>query len=207
MTAQACLELLRKIKDVSFATVDENGQPKNRIIDVMLVDAKRLYFCTARGKDFYRELMENGNVAIAGLDKETWQMARLSGKAVRLADQKDWIDRIFRENPSMNDVYPGESRYILEAFCIEEGLLEWFDLGSSPINREYFPLGGAAADDGGFVITDGCIGCGACKQACPQQCIEAGTPYKIDQTHCLHCGQCAEHCPTGSIVRRGHHGG
>ena len=29
----------------------------------------------------------------------------------------------------MKGVYPGESRYILEPFCIEEGEAEFFDLG------------------------------------------------------------------------------
>ncbi len=70
-----------------------------------------------------------------------FQMVRLSGKAKRLADQKKWIDRIFEENPSMNGVYPGESRYILEPFCVENGEIEFFDLGLKPIDREYFAMG------------------------------------------------------------------
>lgn len=48
--------MLREIKDVAFATVDEDGEPQVRIIDVMLVDDDKLYFCTARGKDFYSQL-------------------------------------------------------------------------------------------------------------------------------------------------------
>ena len=46
----------------------------------------------------------------------------------------------------MNDVYPGESRYILEAFCIAEGEVEFFDLGKSPIYRETFTLGSDSHD-------------------------------------------------------------
>ena len=45
MNAQKCLEILRKIKDVSFATVDEKGLPQVRIIDVMIVEDEKLYFC------------------------------------------------------------------------------------------------------------------------------------------------------------------
>ena len=59
-------------------------------------------------------------------------MIRLTGRAKKLAEQKKWIDRIFNENPSMKAVYPNESRMILEAFCIEEGELEFFDLGKEP---------------------------------------------------------------------------
>lgn len=53
MNIKECLNILREIKDISFATVDENNHPQVRIIDVMLVENEKLYFCTARGKDFY----------------------------------------------------------------------------------------------------------------------------------------------------------
>ncbi|MGN8690200.1 hypothetical protein ACTND8_09880 [Atopobiaceae bacterium HCP3S3_F7] len=36
MDAQDCLQTLRKIKDVSFATVNQEGHPQIRIIDVLL---------------------------------------------------------------------------------------------------------------------------------------------------------------------------
>lgn len=109
MNAQDCLQILRDVKDVTFATADEKGRPKARIIDVMLVEPGRLYFCTARGKDFYQELMANGYVAVTGMNRE-FQMVRLEGKSVKLPEQKKWIDQIFEENPVMNDVYPGDSR-------------------------------------------------------------------------------------------------
>ena len=47
----------------------------------------------------------------------------------------------------MNGVYPGESRYILEPFCISKGELEFFDLGKSPIYRESFVFGWEEASD------------------------------------------------------------
>ena len=48
MTARECFQILREIKDAAFATTDEEGRPHNRIIDVMLVEEEKLYFCTAR---------------------------------------------------------------------------------------------------------------------------------------------------------------
>lgn len=202
MTARECLQILREIKDVAFATVDEKGLPHVRIIDVMLVEEEKLYFCTARGKDFYRQLTETQRTEITGLNRE-YQMVRISGTVNRLTDQKKWIDRIFEANPSMNDVYPGESRYILEPFCMEEGQIEFFDLGKSPIYRESFAIGGAEVPQKGFEITDVCIGCGKCKEICPQQCILEGEPFAISQEHCLHCGSCYENCPVQAIQRRG----
>jgi uncharacterized pyridoxamine 5'-phosphate oxidase family protein/Pyruvate/2-oxoacid:ferredoxin oxidoreductase delta subunit len=201
MDAQNCLQMLREIKDVSFATVDEAGLPHNRIIDVMIVEENRLVFCTARGKDFYRQLTANPHVAICGMNKN-WQMVRLSGTARKLDDQKQWIDRIFDENPSMNDVYPGDSRYILDPFAIESGSMEFFDLGTNPIHRESFSFGQDSTVEKGFLITDDCIGCETCQQNCPQQCIDEGEPFAIRQDSCLHCGLCFENCPVQAIVRR-----
>lgn len=197
MNAQECLKILREIKDVSFATVDAKGQPQIRIIDIMLTENEKIYFCTSRGKDFYRQLMGNGQVAITGMNK-AYQMVRVNGKAYKLKEQKKWIDRIFEENPSMNDVYPGESRYILEPFCIEEGNVEFFDLGVTPINRESFTLGGAKEVQKGFIIKDTCIQCGKCETICPQKCIKN---FVIDQSHCLHCGLCEEECPVGAVEK------
>lgn len=80
MNAQKCLEMLRGIKDCAFATVDANGAPQVRIIDVMLVEDGALYFCTARGKDFYSQLTHDGRVAVTCLNRD-WQMVRLTGCA------------------------------------------------------------------------------------------------------------------------------
>ena len=45
MNVQRCLEILREIKDVAFATVDEKGLPQIRIIDVMLVENQKQSGC------------------------------------------------------------------------------------------------------------------------------------------------------------------
>lgn len=87
MNAQGCLRILRDVKDVAFATVDEKGLPQIRIIDVMLMENEKIYFCTARGKDFYAQLMRDNYIAITAVNKD-FQMVRLSGTVEKLTEQK-----------------------------------------------------------------------------------------------------------------------
>ena len=164
----------------------------------MLAEDDGMYIVTSKGKPFYKQLVETGEIALAAMCPDC-QSLKFTGR-LRVAD-KAWVDKVFEQNPGMNEVYPGESRYILDAFHIYQGHGEWFDLLHYPISRETFAYGGDEEEHNGFEITDSCIGCGACAQACPQQCIVPGSPYQIHWEHCLQCGRCVEHCPAGAIRR------
>jgi len=50
------------------------------------------------------------------------------------------------------------------------------------------------------VIEENCIGCGACIDACPQDCIELEMPSPVHiGEECVYCGKCLEACPFESI--------
>ncbi len=52
-----------------------------------------------------------------------------------------------------------------------------------------------------YKITDACLSCGACAEACPMSAIAEGdTQYVIDADACIGCGACADTCPVGAIV-------
>lgn len=211
MQAADYLKILRdEIHSAVFATIDENGLPDARVIDIMLADSGSLYFITAKGKEFYRQLMEQKFAAISGM---TDGKSSLDKKAISVRGKirnigKEKLGEVFAENPYMNEIYPSiESRNALEVFQMYEGRGEYFDLSVKPIYRVTFYLGGkndTHVDTHGFYITESCDQCGKCLPECPQSCIDiTDGKVSIHQSHCLHCGRCYEICPRKAILKGG----
>lgn len=203
MDLQTCLNKMKLVGVLAFATVDSEGAPQIRNISAIHYEPEALYFFTARGKNFSKELTEDGRVQILCYTKYK-EMIRLSGRAYAVShkEQKKWQDIIFQEQPYLSNVYPGDTKDIGIIFCIDKGEVEYFNLGVNPIFREIYSLGNATIKEKGYYITDRCISCGKCKTKCPQNCIKEGNPYNIMQNHCLHCGACFEICPVHAVERR-----
>lgn len=204
MDAETCINKLRLVGTLSFATVDRNGKPQIRCVSAIHYENNAMYFFTAKGKNFCRELLENNSVQVLAHTKFN-EMIRLSGKAVPAPDneQEKWIDIIFSEQPYLSNVYPDNTRKIGIVFCVKNAEIEYFNLGVNPIFRELYTIGNEKISFKGYKISENCIGCGACEKVCPQRCIEKDIPYKIRQNNCLHCGACYEKCPVKAIERLG----
>jgi len=203
--AKTCLQKLQYVGVLAFATVDEHGAPQIRNISAIHYEPEAMYFFTAKGKDFCRQLLTDGRVQILGYTKYK-EMIRLSAHAKPACEteQQKWIDTIFEEQPYLSNVYPGDTRKLAGiVFEITDAEIEYFHLGVNPIFRESYTIGSGIVKEKGYQITDACIGCGSCTEHCPQRCIEAGTPYQIQQEHCLHCGNCHTVCPVQAVEKRG----
>ena len=205
------LKILKdEIHSAVFATIDENGLPDARVIDIMLVDSDSLYFITAKGKKFYRQLMEQRYVAISGMTGGERSLEKIAvsvrGKIRNIGNDK--LEEVFAENPYMKEIYSSmESRSALEVFQMYEGQGEFFDLSVKPIFRDTFHLGenhDTHTNAYGFYVMENCNQCGKCVSECPQSCIDVTKgKVSINQAHCLHCGRCYEICQKKAILKRG----
>lgn len=202
MDAKTCIAKLSYVGVLNVATVDRNGLPQVRCISAAHFEEKSFWFLTARGKEFYYQLMDDGNVQIMVYTRFK-EMIRVSGMAVRLPDdkQEECREIIWQEQPYMENVYPNGTREILEAFEMKDFQIEYFNLGTHPIDRFYYTVGDVKPIVKGYRISDNCIQCGTCEAGCPQGAIRAGAPFEIDQDHCLQCGRCFENCPVQAIER------
>ncbi len=193
---QRAFTLLREVKSVSVATMHDNS-PEVRIADVMMAEEDGLYFITARGKPYYKQLKEHNRIAVCAMDKN-YVTVRITGN-IQFCDDEKVIDKIFKNNPILETLYPGDKKDILEAFHLYRGKGEIFDLSTEPPKRERFAFGDETVNPPGFVINNKCTACGTCLDACPVSVISEGDLYSIDGSHCLECGRCAEVCPEDAI--------
>ncbi|WP_372753890.1 4Fe-4S binding protein [Labilibaculum sp.] len=204
METETYLKILREeIHSVVMATTDEKGLPVTRVIDIMLQDDKGIYFLTAKGKAFYRQLMNKSYVSLSGMTSGTNSMSK---KAISIAGSvrnigSDKREEIFKKNPYMATIYTSfESRTALNVFCLYKGQGEFFDLSTKPITRKSFAWGGKEIQTYGYRINEDCNACGLCLEKCPQNCIRTDEPYEIIQENCLHCGNCMEICPQQAVL-------
>ena len=203
MDAQTCLKKLGLVQVLNFATVDEDGAPQVRNISAIHYEPNALYFFTARGKEFCKQLLRDGRVQVSAYTRFK-ESIRLTGKAVPVPndEQIKWRDKIFEEQPYLENVYPNETKNIGIIFVIKGFSIEYFNLGVNPIFREVYEVG-AEAKPKGFLVGEDCIGCETCVSVFPQRAIDMqdGKAF-IRQQNCLHCGNCFENCPVQAITRR-----
>lgn len=193
--------LVESIHSATVATIGADGHPQTCIIDMMLWDDRGVYFLTAKGKDFYRRLTQQGYISLSAVKDKV--SVSLRGRIECIGTEK--LDEIFEKNTYMQSIYPEGTRSALEVFRLYEAEGEYFDISDpAHILRDSFAIGGLKKPQDGYFVKKRCDGCAACLKVCPQRCIDAGSvPFVIDQNRCIRCGLCAIACEKHAIEIRG----
>lgn len=82
------------------------------VIDMMLWDDRGVYFLTAKGKEFYRQIMEQQFIAVSATKGKA--SVSLRGKVKNIGSER--LDEIFEKNVYMKEIYPDDTRTTLEVF-------------------------------------------------------------------------------------------
>ena len=109
-TVQYLKIICEEIHSVVVATLDREGHPVTRVIDMMLHDDSSLYFLTAKGKEFYRQLMDQKYLSLSGMSGGEGSMSK---KAVSVHGNVRNITLTCPRSPSQEELFPWvrRSRY------------------------------------------------------------------------------------------------
>jgi uncharacterized pyridoxamine 5'-phosphate oxidase family protein/NAD-dependent dihydropyrimidine dehydrogenase PreA subunit len=221
MTIKEIYEYFDKIGCLTFATI--NGEyPETRIAHFVAFDDDGLYFMTSRTKPFYKQLTLTGKVSACGMSSKT-AVAKdendmpifEAGYTIRVGGDIKEIDlETIREKSKKDKDFEfclkDIARYpSMTTLCLCRGSGEIFDFDFEKSSRDHklerirFSFGGFEIIPSGLTITDDCIACGSCMDACSFDAVEEGTPYRIIGNRCDECGNCFHVCPVGAVVSKG----
>lgn len=134
--------IVEEIHSTVFATVDKNGHPVTCAIDIMDYDESGLYFLTATGKNFYRRLKNNENIAFTamkGEDTLSCVAVSVQGKVKEIGPDK--IPELFRKNPYMEKFIRMYAPVVFSSFSkYMRALVNGLILPNFPLNETAFLL-------------------------------------------------------------------
>ncbi|MCQ2606245.1 MAG: pyridoxamine 5'-phosphate oxidase family protein [Bacteroidales bacterium] len=91
-----------------LATIGLDGKPKVRPMQYMILDDGKLWFCTNKEKDVYKELQENPSLELCGCKLEEDEIQtpwiRFSAEAV-FEERQDIRDAIIEKSSIINTLY------------------------------------------------------------------------------------------------------
>ena len=221
MTLDEIHEAIAMIGCPVFTTLDGNTM-HSRIISVCGGDDEGIYFLTMDVKPFYRQLKAHPQVALCGIypsgrkegknkdGQPYWEPGfslRITGEAREVSGDEVKKKARNGSEPHQYALEEAERYPSMRLFCIFKGKGEIFDYDFELENRDHkllrkrFAFGGETVSQAGMRIDpDGCVGCGACSEACTFKAIEEdGDVYRIRGERCDECGSCIQVCPVEAI--------
>lgn len=141
MEVAEIMEILEdKMGAVVISSVDSEGNPHARYINVGVANEEGIFFMTSPKTNFYQQLEANPVVALVGLNKEDYliQVIRIEGKVKKIG--KDKLSDVLEGNPYVDMVYPDtEDQANVQVFQLYEG--EGFYHSLTQGHRYVFSIG------------------------------------------------------------------
>lgn len=165
--------LLDDMHSTVIATIDQNGHPVTRVIDIMYEDGNTFYFMTGRGKEFYEQLKAHKFISLTAMAIPQADDAGERTMGIRTISIRGKVEEtdghtklLLEKNPYMYQLYPDE--YALNkaaaVFRMTVGEGDYFDMSAMPAVRKDFKIGsGLETHRMRYVIGESCIGCGIIK--------------------------------------------
>lgn len=110
------------IKVVVFSSVDSQGNPHARYINVGVANESGIFFMTSKQTKFYHQLKANPKVAIAGKSEEGYliQVMRIEGEVRELGHEQ--LEEVLEGNEYVKYVYPTkEEQNAVQVFQVYKG--------------------------------------------------------------------------------------
>ena len=222
MDLNQIFEYIEKIGFLTFSTID-NGYVHSRIAHFYACDEDGLYLRSMFSKPFYRQMIKTGNLTVCGMypstqitgsdengvpDFEPGYTLRITGDVRELSgeeiERKAEADGQFKIALFDMKKYPATRNLIMY-----RGKGEVYDFDFEMIKRDHkllrtrFSFGGMKVNPPGCMITDKCIECGECYEACTFKAVKPGSPYTIMGERCDECASCILVCPEDAILQPG----
>lgn len=121
------IDFLNEARFFFVATVDGN-KPKVRPFGAQIEYEGKIYFCTNRKKEVYKQLLANPNVEICGLNSQN-EWVRLSGEAV-MDDRVEVRRAMLKAYPSLKGMYK-EDDGLFEVFYVKNPEATLFNITGS----------------------------------------------------------------------------
>lgn len=121
-TADYMTKLKEEIGLAVFSTVDADGKPDSRYINIGMANESGVFFMTNRQTNFCQQLMMKPVIALTGMARKGGEIEVLRIKGQVRAIGREKLSEILKDNPYVQDVYPDEKdRADIQVFQIYQG--------------------------------------------------------------------------------------
>ncbi len=114
-----------------IATAD-GDKPRVRPFGFMMKRNDRLYFCTNKNKEVYKQLKQNPNIEISVMGSDGGSWLRVKG-AIAFDESRDAKAQAFEESPNLLRIYPkGADDDVFVTFYFTSAEARLFSFAAAP---------------------------------------------------------------------------